>query len=109
MNVEAGGRVKNEQEQVLVLRLLLSRIKEHDPQLLLSELRTFAALNGIDLIFMPLYAPDVQPIELIWALSKRFVRKNWFKEQILEQTAGQLFVSWYGGDVEKNGAVIPSA
>ena len=40
-------------------------------------------MNGIDLIFMPLYAPGVQPIELIWALSKCFVRKNWFKEQII--------------------------
>ena len=97
----ASGPYKDEVNSVLA-----GLIKQHEPQLLLSELRTYAAEKNIELIFTPPYAPDVQPIELIWALSKRFVGKNWFKERTLRETAEQLYVSWYGGDVKKKGVVV---
>ena len=80
------------------LRQVTERIiREHEPALLLSELRTFCLQNNVELIFTPPYCPDLQPIELIWALSKRFVGKMWKKGRTAMETAAHLFISWYGG------------
>ena len=46
--------------------------------------RDYCEKNGIYLLFLPAYTPQLQPIENVWAMIKRDFRK-----QILKQMIGQ--------------------
>lgn len=39
-------------------------------------LKEIAAKNDIELLFLPLYSPELNPIEKLWANLKRFWRNN---------------------------------
>jgi transposase len=41
-----------------------------------SKLRELAADANVDLIFLPPYSPDYNPIENLWANLKRWLRDN---------------------------------
>jgi transposase len=41
-----------------------------------SKLRELAEKAGVDLIFLPAYSPDLNPIEKSWANMKRWLRSN---------------------------------
>ncbi len=71
-----------------------------------TELKSFAR-GKFELIFTPPYCPDLQPIELVWALTKRFVASQWKSVRTLEETRDQVFVSWYGGFGKMKEAIKP--
>ena len=40
-----------------------------------EELEAFAKVQGVEIIFLPAYSPDLNPIEKVWANFKRNLRK----------------------------------
>jgi len=67
--------------------LILDNFSSHRSQLA----REFAAKNGINLVFLPPYSPDLNPIEQIWRAVRRhlstiFIRDlDHLKSEILEE------------------------
>ena len=72
-------------------------LAEHQPEALRSNLEEWASETGTILLFTPPYCPDLQPIELVWAIVKGRVAREWTKERSLKQTFDHLCNAFYGG------------
>ena len=64
---------------------------------LLTNLEDWAKYKGTNLLFTPPYCPDLQPIELVWAIVKGRVAREWTKERTLREAFGHLCNAFYGG------------
>ena len=72
-------------------------LEKKAPHVLESELEKWASDHGHILVFTPPYCPDLQPIELVWAIVKGRVARDWYPERTLRETFQQLCNGFYGG------------
>lgn len=57
--------------------IILDNASAHDP----DELREILTPKGVQVLFLPSYSPELNPIEMIWAQMKNFLKKNTAKTQ----------------------------
>ena len=55
------------------------------------------------------YSPDHQPIELLWALVKRFAAASWHEKRTISDLIEQLKVGFYGGITENGCTTLGAA
>ena len=90
-----------DQNQGKIIQIVLDNFRSHHSKLVLET----AELLDIQLIFLPQYSPDLNPIEFIWKSVKRIVSvasinseedlKNPLREGFLELSAKSTFAkSW---------------
>ena len=68
------------------------------PDLLDTELSSFARDNDITLLFTPPYCPKFQPIERFWGWTKNFAAQLWVLGRTMTDLYKQIMFIWYGGD-----------
>ena len=72
-------------------------IAQEMPDALRTNLEEWAQETESYLLFTPPYCPDCQPIELVWAIVKGRVGRDWVKGRTVRQTFDQLCNAFYGG------------
>ena len=75
----------------------LELVARKDPEKLVTELEHFASEHDIMLMFTPPYSPDLQPIEVVWAIAKGRAAGLWIPKQKLRDTFDNLCKGFYGG------------
>lgn len=56
--------------------LVMDNAKIHNAALIQPVLRVLCALRRINLVFLPTYSPELNPIELVFAQAKRYLRTH---------------------------------
>ena len=75
-------------EQVIILDNATFHKSQKTKELMLSV--------GCRIFFLPLYSPDLNPIERFWANLKRTIRENLKKFKTLSETIDYSFLAWCG-------------
>lgn len=71
-----------------------------------ERLEQMCAGAGVQLVYLPLYSPDLNPIEELFSELKAFVRRHW---QVYEDNPDQGFDSFLEWCIETVGARKQSA
>ena len=58
------------------LVIILDNFRSHHA----IKIREYAEENRIDLVFLPLYSPDLNPIEYIWKSIKRIISRTFIRD-----------------------------
>ncbi len=62
-----------------------------------DEIKDIAKAQGLEIIFLPAYSPDLNPIEKVWANFKRNLRKCIKKFQSFKQAISYAFKKTFPG------------
>ena len=75
---------------------IVEYLQEHQPDALKCEVeQRFKELDWVLLWTRP-YCPDLQPIEIFWAVGKNNVATNHYDKRSMKQTVYDLREGWYG-------------
>ena len=70
-------------------------IQENDPTLLACNVETYLHDLGHEILWNPLYAPKLQPIELFWAAGKNHVALQHHYNMKMKEVVKYLHEGWY--------------
>ena len=71
-------------------------LREKNPAALECKVESVLKSEGYDVLWTPPYTPDLQPIEVFWAIGKNRVAANYFAGRSMKETVRQLRDGWYG-------------
>jgi len=65
--------------------LVLDNARIHNAQAMLPELVQLMQQNGVQMLFMPKYSPELNPCELVWSLMETNIRHHRGIDPFLEE------------------------
>ena len=71
-------------------------LAEHNPEVIECEVENYLKSRGHDILWTPPYCPDLQPIELFWAVGKNHVRFFNYEGGKMRDVVELLREGWYG-------------
>ena len=66
------------------------------PDALKCEVENLFKKNGHEILWTPPYSPDLQPIEVFWALGKNHAAYMYYDGRTMKETIRALREGWYG-------------
>ena len=75
---------------------LLTYLKEERPELLECKVEKALRECGHRVLWLPLYCPELNPIELFWAAGKNHVAWCYVEKRTMMEMVTQLREGWYG-------------
>ena len=71
-------------------------LKDHKPHALRCKVEMLLMQKGHDVLWTPPYCPDLQPIEIVWAIGKNNVASQFYDGRNMKETVKHLRDGWYG-------------
>jgi len=75
--------------------LVLDNARIHNAQAMLPELVQLMQQNGVQMLFMPKYSPELNPCELVWSLMKTNIRYHRGNDAFLQEVIKAVLVVQY--------------
>ena len=74
----------------------LQSLRDNNPSALECKVERVLKAEGFDVLWTPPYTPDLQPIEVYWAIGKNRVAAKYQSGRSMKETVRQLREGWYG-------------
>ena len=75
-------------------------LRDNNPAALECKVEKVLKAEGYDVLWTPPYTPDLQPIEIFWAIGKNRVAAKYQAGRSMKETVRQLREGWYGSTDE---------